>query len=142
VVNKMVYDATFGKKITARGNAARPIVHVEDVARAIVHFVGGTVTGVFNIVGENVTISPLADRVAAAVEAEYGTHVSVLHEDAGDDQRDYAALADKARLAGFIPDYMLDDALADLVLHTATLPEGRLYERLPIARKHLEKLPA
>lgn len=138
VVNRMVYDATYGKAIHARGDAARPIVHVEDVADAIVHFVGRKDTGIYNIVGENVTIAPLAERVAAAVGAEYDTFVPVVYEDGGADQRDYAALGDKAALAGWTPNYLLDDALADLVIQTATLPEGRLYERLPIARKHLE----
>lgn len=138
VVNRMVADATFGKQVTARGNASRPITHVEDVADAIVHFLGRKDTGIFNIVGENVTIAPLAERVAAAVGAEYDTFVPVVHESGGADQRDYAALGDKARLAGWTPNYLLDDALADLVIQTGTLTEGRLYERLPIARKHLE----
>ncbi len=139
VVNRMVHDATFGA-ITATGNAARPLVHVEDVADAVLTFVENDAQGIYNIVGENIRMYDLADRVALA-SGKRNLRVAKLAGSA--DARDYMASGAKALArANWLPQHRLADSLPDLFVHTHALPAGRLYERLPIARKHLEKIAA
>lgn len=137
VVNRMVSDALYGGVVTANGNPARPIVHVADVARAILHFIERDDTGIYNIVGENIRIEPLAERVAAAVVERYDGYVAINRRDAGADQRDYMASGAKAAAAGWLPMHTLGNSLGGLVNRTARMEPG-IYERLPIARHFLE----
>lgn len=143
VVNRMTFDAIHKGRIRATGNAARPITHVEDVADAILTFLGNDKVGTFNIVGENVRMFDLADRIAAEYKRMTGEFVPVIKSPAGDDARDYMASGARALArANWLPQHRLADSLPDLITLTADLPAGRIYERLPIARKHLEKVAA
>ncbi len=107
--------------ITARGNARRPIVHVDDVASVIACMLGRTERGVYNVVGHNVTVGELAERVQAATGAR------ILYEQA-DDPRDYWCAGD--RLAAlWSPSHT--DLDADIrALAGRDLPP-REYRRLP-----------
>ena len=142
VVNKMTYDGLHLGRIDATGNAARPITHVEDVADAITTFVENDRQGIYNIVGENVRMYDLADRIASAIES-ITVKPAVVKHPTGADARDYMASGAKALArANWLPQHRLADSLPDLISHTLGLPVGRLYERLPIARKHLENVAA
>ena len=59
VVNRMAYDAVTKGYVSATGNAWRPLVHVEDVASAILFMLDQPWTGVYNVVGENAQMMPL-----------------------------------------------------------------------------------
>lgn len=143
VVNRMVYDALWHGRIRATGNAARPITHIEDVADAIVTFVNNDQVGVFNVVGENIRMHALADRIADEAKRMTNEFVPVVKSPSGDDTRDYMASGARALArANWMSHHRLTDSLPDLFTLTAALPGGRLYERLPIASKHLEKVAA
>lgn len=143
VVNRMTYDAINKGRILANGNASRPIVHVEDVADAVVAFLENDKQGIYNIVGENVGVFDLADRIATEYKKMTGQHVPVVKRPSGSDTRDYRASGARALArANWLPQHRLTDSLSDLFLLTAALPEGRFYERLPIASTHVEKIAA
>lgn len=132
VVNRMMHDALNKGRVLATGNAARPLVHVEDVARAVVHFVEQREWyGVYNIVGDNIRMHALGEAVASFCGVP---HVKV---ESGPDARDYMASAEKARLAGWTPTRTVEGSLPVLAEKTLSLPKDRIYERLPIARRHL-----
>lgn len=97
VVNRMVFDALNRGGVTANGNPNRPFVHVEDVASAIVWAVEHTPAGIYNILGENVSILTLAREVASFAA------VPVYAKEPGADSRDYMASGRKAFVAGWAP---------------------------------------
>lgn len=136
VVNRMVHDALNKGYVTATGNAARPLVHVEDVASAVLFMLTRQETGIYNVVGENTRMYPLADGVAsfAGVPRIYGN--------GGNDARDYAASGDKLRALGWESQHTVLGSLPVLFERTMALPKGRTYERLPILRAILESKAA
>lgn len=137
VVNKMAYDALNSARVTATGNAARPLVHVEDVASAVLFMLERKDTGIYNVVGENTRMYTLG----AAVADFAGVELVTLPADG--DTRDYAASARKLKSLGWKPEHTVAGSLPVLMERTAFLPAGRIYQRLPIARKHLEaEVPA
>ena len=143
VVNKMMHDALYTGKIAASGNASRPIVHVEDVADAVLFFLTAKYAkGVFNIVGENVRVYEVAEKVAAVADYHLnswiGKRTVIEAQTPTADARDYRASNSRAYSLGWEPNYELNDGLSDLAILTANLPKGRTLTRLPIARKHLE----
>lgn len=98
VVNRMVFDALNHKRVTATGNAARPLTHIDDVAAAIVWAVEAQPKReVYNIVGENVRMHVLAEIVGSAA------YVPTVLEPSGADTRDYMASGSKALRAGWSP---------------------------------------
>ena len=108
VVNRMVYDAMQGNGVTATGNAARPLTHIDDVASAIVWAVGNDAQGIYNIVGENVRMKELAESVAASV----GVHARFRA--GGADTRDYMASGEKATRAGWSPTHSVAGSIREL----------------------------
>lgn len=131
VVNRMIYDAIHAKRVTATGNAWRPIVHVEDVARAVADAVVSTDTGIRNIVGENVQMQELADRIAdyCDVPRTYTT---------GDgDTRDYRALGYEM---GPMRSVFDDADLSDLYVNTQLLPVKSIDHYIRI--KSIQRLKA
>lgn len=135
VVNRMVYDATHGLGITVNGNAARPLVHVEDVARAIVFMLDRPETGIYNVVGENWRMAALADEVAHRVHEATGKRPRVKTVPADADQRDYAADGSKLRTLGLNFENSVTHTIPDLAAKSLALggPRSR-YERLSAIR--------
>lgn len=97
VVNRMVFDALNNGGVRAQGNAARPLVHVEDVASAVVWAVEGRARGIYNVVGENVRMQDLGRDIADFADAP------IRYEDGGADARDYQASGAKILAAGWAP---------------------------------------
>lgn len=135
VVNRMVYDAVHGLGITVNGNAARPLVHVEDVARAIVFMLDRPETGIYNVVGENWRMAALADEVAHRVHEATGKRPRVKTVPADADQRDYAADGSKLRTLGLNFENSVTHTIHDLAAKSLALggPRSR-YERLSAIR--------
>lgn len=132
VVNRMVWDALNKGYLTVTGNAARPLVHVLDVAAAVLHFLEPNgPQGIYNIVGENLRM----EELGTLISDELG--VPMRTSDGAGDQRDYMASGDKAARVGFRPVWSVEESLYALARDTASLPLGRRYERLPIARQYL-----
>jgi nucleoside-diphosphate-sugar epimerase len=131
VVNRMVYDAVNnGCYVRATGNAARPLVHVEDVADAVEFFLTKRpdVIGIVNVVGENVRMHDLARRVAAYAEVDLDL------QPPGADQRDYMASGAKLAALGFTPKRTVEGSLPVLFEKTIGLPPGQ-YQRLPALQR-------
>lgn len=123
VVNRMVYDASRGGPVTARGNALRPFVHVEDVASAIVFMLGRPATGIYNVVGENMRIPELGRAVAWFA----GVDLDLAPTDA--DARDYGATATKLMSLGWAPKRSVEGSLPVLFERTFSLPDAEWPDR-------------
>ena len=121
VVNTLTMAAYQRGKISVfGGDQSRPLLHVRDVARAVVANLRTDTTGVFNLHRENVRIADLAcqvwnhfpDIVIERSQAKYR------------DTRNYRVSSEKARLAfGFSPAYSIDDGIEEL---KTLLESGRL----------------
>lgn len=134
VVNRMAWDAVNVGLVTATGNAARPLVHVEDVADAVLFMLDRPETGIYNVVGENVRMHDLAGQIG-----KYAA-VPVRLLPPGADQRDYMASGDKLAALGFRPKRTVESSLPVLFEHTIRLPYSReRYERLPALRRLMER---
>lgn len=132
VVNKMCWDASFPEgKVYCAGNAQRPLVHVDDVARAVEMAVVGEIPrGVYNVVGENWHIRDLGRAVANAAGAP-------LERVATADKRDYSASADKLLARGWKPTRTVRDTIPELLRLSSTLPI-REYRRLPALQRLID----
>ena len=117
VVNAMTYAAAQGRDITVDNGASRPIVHVEDVATAILWALGESKRGVVNVVGENTTIPEIAETIASFVGAD------IRRAPTGSvDQRDYAADGSLLRSQGWQPRHSLEGSIPVLFEKTLGLP--------------------
>lgn len=123
VVNSMVYDAVNGRPIRVNGNASRPLVHVEDVARAVLWGIANERSGVVNVVGENWRIRDLAEHISAFTGGD------ILYLDGGADQRDYMADGSLLRSQGWWPKHTVEGSLPVLAERTINLP-NKDYTRL------------
>lgn len=109
VVNLLTARAkTIGRLQVFGGTQYRPLLHVRDVATAIVPHLETSIGGIFNLGTENVTIEVLAQRVAERVGDVEIERVDVpIH-----DTRNYRTSFAKAETElGFRPDYDVDDAI-------------------------------
>lgn len=132
VVNKMVYDSAGGLPIQVNGNAARPLVHVEDVASAVVWGVNTKERGVFNVVGENWRVRDLARSIADFMGAR------IVSSGVGHDARDYMADASKLKGYGWTPRHTVAGSVPVLAEKTLNLPAGQ-YVRLVALKRLLER---
>lgn len=112
VVNRMVFDALNNGGVRVSGDAARPLVHVEDVASAVLWAVEGDQQGIYNIIGENIRMKELGRAIA------HFAGVPVKFSDAGADTRDYMASGEKALRAGWAPTRSVEGTLPALFEHT------------------------
>ncbi len=112
VVNTFTVNAFQRGKITiAGGSQFRPLLHVQDAARAIVDNIMTPNTGIFNLHRQNVRIGDLAFQVRNHFPDLIIETVAIPAQDA----RDYRVNSDKARsLLGFAPTHSIDDGIEDL----------------------------
>lgn len=136
VVNRMVFDALNNGGVRVQGNAARPLVHVEDVASAVLWAVEGKAQGIYNVIGENVRMKDLGRDVAGFAD------VPVKYEDGGADARDYMASGEKLLRAGWAPTRTVAGSLPLLFEKTLAYgrddPSGRVRLSALAARKDLD----
>ena len=94
VVNAMTVKACTEGVVSVKGGSQwRPLLHVKDAARAISLSLSGPV-GIYNLVGQNMTITDLAALVVAEVP---GVHIEHIETAEGTtDPRDYRVSGDKA----------------------------------------------
>lgn len=117
VLNLLTVKAVLHGRVSVFGGEQyRPLLHVRDVAEAVVPTLFTSHTGIFNLHAENTTIRQLAERVKAVepdLEIEY-TEMKFQ------DLRNYMVSSDKARDAfGFRPLLTVEDGITqirDLVL--------------------------
>lgn len=112
VLNLLTVKAClYGRMSVYGGNQWRPLLHVRDVAGAVVENIETELTGPHNLHTENLTISDLADRIKQfAPDAEI-EKTTLKFEDA----RNYKVSSDKAREAfGFDPQLMPEHGIQEI----------------------------
>jgi nucleoside-diphosphate-sugar epimerase len=121
VLNLLAVKAMLHGRISVfGGDQYRPLLHVRDVAEAVVPTLFSEHRGVYNLESENVTIRGLAERIAAFypdVEAEF-TDMPFQ------DLRNYQVASDRARATfGFAPQLMVEDGIRQIA---RVVREGRV----------------
>lgn len=93
------------------GKQYRPLLHVRDVATAMVPGIASSATGVFNLHGENMTILQLAEKIQEQVP----NAVLKISESTFQDARNYAVSSEKAqRELGFKPQWNVSEGIAEI----------------------------
>lgn len=93
------------------GRQYRPLLHVRDVATAMVPGINSSATGTFNLHAENLTILELAERI----QDHAPNAVLKISDSTFQDSRNYAVSSDKARSElGFEPRWTVADGIAEI----------------------------
>jgi nucleoside-diphosphate-sugar epimerase len=93
------------------GQQFRPLLHVRDVATAVVPHIDTHSTGVYNLHTENLTIIALAEKIQEHVPGA----VLKITESSFQDARNYAVSSEKARTElGFDPKWSVDDGIVEI----------------------------
>jgi nucleoside-diphosphate-sugar epimerase len=121
VLNLLTVKALqYGRISVFGGEQYRPLLHVRDVAEAVVPTLFSEHRGIYNLESENVTIRALAERIAAfypEVQAEF-TDMPFQ------DLRNYRVSSEKARAAfGFEPKLTVEDGIRQVA---TVVREGRV----------------
>jgi nucleoside-diphosphate-sugar epimerase len=112
VVNVLTLKAVLNQKMSVFGGAQyRPLLHVRDVANAVMRGLDGGVRGIFNLHAENYTIHDVALAVQRQVpDAEIETTEIKFQ-----DSRNYrVSSARAAERLGFVPAYDVDFGIAQV----------------------------
>lgn len=112
VLNLLTVKAClYGRMSVYGGDQWRPLLHVRDVAGAVVKNVETDLVGPHNLHAENLTISDLADRIRAYAPNSTIEKTTMKFEDA----RNYKVSSDKARDAfGFSPSLAPEDGIREI----------------------------
>jgi nucleoside-diphosphate-sugar epimerase len=93
------------------GRQFRPLLHVRDVATAMVPQIDSNSVGIYNLHGENMTIVELAEKIQKHVPGS----IIKLTESTFQDSRNYAVSSDKARQElGFQPRWSVDEGIEEI----------------------------
>jgi nucleoside-diphosphate-sugar epimerase len=93
------------------GQQYRPLLHVRDVATAVVPQIDSKATGVYNLHAENMTIIQLAERIQKLVPA---ARIDIT-ESSFQDARNYMVSSVKAETdLGFKPRWSVEDGIAEI----------------------------
>lgn len=142
VVNTMALNAfqVGGLRVTGGGEQFRPLVHVNDVAGAILTGLDDPaermVGEIFNLGGFNMTMR----EVAAAVQRGVGRPLEITIDASTIDHRNYRVSFEKAyRAFGFVPRHTVEDGAASVVraLEDGSLRSSPLSIRLNGFRRHI-----
>jgi len=112
VVNILTVRAALEGKLTIfGGDQFRPLLHVKDVAKAIVDYVGNEHTGIYNLHRQNVRIIDLAYQVRNHFPDTVVERTDVQFEDV----RNYRVSSDKIRSQlGWKPMFSIDDGIIEI----------------------------
>ncbi len=112
VVNILtVRAATEGQLTVFGGEQFRPLLHVKDVARAIVDYIDAEYTGIYNLHSQNVRIIDLAYQVRNHFPDVVVNQTDMEFEDL----RNYRVSGDKIRSElGWKPMFSLDDGIIEI----------------------------
>lgn len=123
VLNLLTVKASlYGRMSVFGGDQWRPLLHVRDVADAVVKNVETGIVGPYNLHAENLTISDLANRILKFTPDASIEKTMLKFEDA----RNYEVSSDKARRAfGFDPLLTPEDGIREI---QALVREGRIQD--------------
>ena len=109
-VNMLTMQALKNGKMTVfGGDQVRPNIHIKDMVNVYRHFLANPElpSGCYNAGFENISILDIAKQVAATVSAD-------IVVSASNDPRSYRQNSDKLRATGFVPQFSVADAIADV----------------------------
>jgi len=93
------------------GEQYRPLLHVKDVATAVIPHLNDSVSGIFNLSTENVTILQLAERIQKIVNKVKIEQTEISFQDA----RNYRVSTDKVnKELKFIPRYTIENGIQEV----------------------------
>jgi nucleoside-diphosphate-sugar epimerase len=112
VLNLLTVKAVLHGRISVfGGDQYRPLLHVRDIAEAVVPTLFSEQRGIFNLHSENVTIRELAERIRAIIPDAETEFTDIPFEDL----RNYRVSSDKAREAfGFEPLLTVEDGVREV----------------------------
>ncbi|MBT5111447.1 MAG: NAD(P)-dependent oxidoreductase [Rhodospirillaceae bacterium] len=112
VLNLLTVKGCLYKRMSVYGgNQWRPLLHVRDVAGAVVKNVDSTLVGPYNLHTENLMITDLAERIQKYVPDATVEKTTLKFEDS----RNYKVSSDKARNTfGFDPQLTPDDGIQEI----------------------------
>lgn len=120
VVNTMFKAAILNKKITVNNPALlRPILSVRDAVRAYVFIIRSplNVSGIYNLLSENVNLKELGETVQSIVSKELDLDVQ-LEIFNKPDLRSYQISGERAEMTfGYTPTFFVKDIVYELVAH-------------------------
>ena len=123
VLNSMTLSAFKSRKIAIRGEGKqfRPLIHVQDVARAFVDAVEAPVEQIrgqaFNLALGNFSIKELAQRVQKTLPFQ----VQIEHEPSTGEKADYRVATGKVNNAlGFTPEITIEQGIMEVFIALAT----------------------
>ena len=94
------------------GQQFRPLLHVRDVATAIVPEIQTTNSGVYNLHAENLTILELAQRIQKILPDANIETTDISFQDL----RNYKVSSEKAnRLLKFVPKYSIETGIKEII---------------------------
>ena len=105
VINTFIAQAIKKGKIQVfGGNQYRPFLNVEDAADSLIFALEKNLTGVYNVVSENLTISEASQRIKKLSDCE----IEVLSQN--EDKRNYKVSGDKLKQIGFTPSQTIESS--------------------------------
>jgi nucleoside-diphosphate-sugar epimerase len=112
VVNTLTVKAfLYGRVSVFGGNQFRPLLHVKDVAEAVVSTVETKDTGIYNLHAVNMTIVEVAELIQRYVPDLKVQKTELQFQDA----RNYSVSSEKAKRAfGFAPRFTPDDGIVEI----------------------------
>ena len=121
VVNTLTVKAfLYGRVSVFGGNQFRPLLHVKDVAEAVVGTAETNNAGIFNLHTVNMTIVEVAELIQKYVPDLIVNKTEIQFQDA----RNYSVSSEKARKAfGFSPRYSPEDGIVEI---KQLVEEGRI----------------
>lgn len=112
VLNVLTIRAVLEKMLSVYGGKQyRPLLHVKDVSTAIIPNISSSITGIFNLHSENITILELANRIKSIVPDSEIEQTEISFQDS----RNYRVTSRKANLEfGFKPIWTIEDGILEV----------------------------
>jgi nucleoside-diphosphate-sugar epimerase len=135
VLNVLVMRAVYAGELTVfGGNQFRPLLHVKDVASAIISGLKVNASGVYNVHNENITIVQLAEKIQ-----NYDPNVNIeVTEQTFQDSRNYSVSSEKAKKDfGFTPEFNTEYGIKEVYV---TLKDGRFPRILDQNYSNVDKM--
>jgi nucleoside-diphosphate-sugar epimerase len=104
VVNILTMKASLGEKLSVFGGEQwRPLLHVQDVAEAIVYGLDKKLQGIYNLSERNITIKEIAESILLELPGSSIEYNNISYED----KRNYKVKNEKILSEGWGPKYSL-----------------------------------
>lgn len=111
VVNVLTMRAALGETLKVFGGEQwRPLLHVKDVAEAILYGLKNNLSGIYNLSERNIVLKDIAEEILMLVPGATVEYNELPFED----QRNYKVKNDKILATGWKPKYVLADGIEEI----------------------------